>query len=84
MLHTLADETEHLGQETNKSKIKVMMENDTPMHVHTTEMNTFESCVLGDNDSATEKNKIRRYKGESLLAAKQWPSTATSSRVILL
>ena len=44
MLEELADESENQGPKMNKSKIKVMMENDTP-YVNNTHIENVESYV---------------------------------------
>ena len=71
----------------NKSKTKVVMENDTPVYVNTTQIENVESYIyLGQRYSARDnnnKNKIRRIKEESRQDGQHSPSTATSSRLAL-
>ena len=45
--------TVNLGLEMNKSKRKVIIENDTPIHVHTTQ----KAPSTWDNDSTPEKKQ---------------------------
>ena len=43
MLQELADESENQGLKMDKSKTKVMMENDTPIYVNNTQIENVES-----------------------------------------
>ena len=43
MLQELADESDNQGLNMNKSKTKVMMENDTPIYVNNTQIENVES-----------------------------------------
>ena len=74
MLQELVDKSENQGLKTNKSKAKVMMENDTPINV--------ESCIYLRQQLET-KTKTRRFKVEPRPDGQHSPSTATSSRVTL-
>ena len=69
MQQALADEGQIRGLKMNKSKIKVMKENDTPTtHVNITHMENVESYVyLGQRYNTRDKER----------------SSATSSRVTL-
>ena len=66
-LQELADESENLGLKINKSKIKVMMENDTPIYLNNTQIENVESYIyLGQRYSTRDKqNNTRRFKEES-------------------
>ena len=46
MLHELADESNNHGLKMNKSKTKVMMENDTPIYVNNTHIENVESYIF--------------------------------------
>ena len=53
----------HSHMEMKQSKRKVMMENDIAIHVHTTQIDTFESSVyLGQRFSSREKTRSRYTK----------------------
>ncbi|MEG7522671.1 MAG: hypothetical protein M3H12_06170 [Chromatiales bacterium] len=45
MLQEQADDSENQGLKMNSSKTKVMLENDTPIYVNTTEIENVESYV---------------------------------------
>ena len=59
MLQELADENESHGLKmTNKSKTKVMMENDTPIYVKNTQIENVESYInQGQRYSTRDKNQ---------------------------
>ena len=58
MLKKLADEIENQGLKMNKSKTKVMMENDTPIYVNNTQIENVESYTyLGQRYSTRHKNQ---------------------------
>ena len=64
----------------NKSYTKVMMENDTPIHVNNTQIENVTSTW--DRDTTPEtKTKTRRFKEVSRPDGQHSLSTATSSRV---
>ena len=71
----------------NKSKTKVMMENDTPIYVNNTQIENVESTwdtSTWDSYTAPETNtKTRRFKEEKRPDGQHSPSTAKSSRVTL-
>ena len=68
----------------NKSKTKVMMENDTPIYVNTLKWRTLKATSTRDTDTTPEtKTETRKLKEESGPDGQQLPSTATSSRVTL-
>ena len=78
------DESENQGMKMNKSKIKVMMENDTPVHVNNLRSRTVKATYIWDRDTSPEtKTKTLRFKEESRPDGQHSPSTATSSRVTL-
>ena len=87
MLQELADESENQGMKTNKSKTKVMMENDVLIYIYisrTLRSRTLNSTYIWDRDVAPEtKTKTRRFKEESRPDGQHSPSTATSSKVTL-
>jgi len=85
MLQDLADKSENQCLKMNKSKIKVMMENDTPIDVNNTQTENVESYIyLGQRYNNSENNpNTRRFNEESRPDGQQSPSTATSSRVTL-
>ena len=60
MLLELADESENQGLMMNKSKTKVMMENDTSIFVNNTQIENVESYMGQET-----KTKTRRFKEES-------------------
>ena len=63
MLHELADETENQGLKMNRSKTKVMMENDTPIYVNNNQIENVESYIyLGQRYSTRAITKTRRFK----------------------
>ena len=83
MLHELADESKNQGLNVNKSKTKVIMENDTSMYVNKTQR-TLKTTSTWNSDTASEKTtKTRRFKDESRSGGQHSPNTATSSRVTL-
>ena len=45
MLQELADENENQGLKMNKSKTKVMMENNSPIYVNNTQIENIESYI---------------------------------------
>ena len=51
MLQELADDSENHRLKTNKSKIKVIMENDTPLYVNNTQIENAESCIYLQHQS---------------------------------
>ena len=58
MLKELADESENQGLKMNKSKTKVMMENDTPIYVNNIEIENVESYIcLGQRYSTRDKSQ---------------------------
>ena len=78
MLQELVDESGSQGLKMNKSKTKVMMENDTPIYVKYTKTENVESYVcLGERYTPETKTKSKRFKE----AVKT--TTAISSRVTL-
>ena len=76
MLHELADESENQRLKMNKSKTKVMVENDTPIYVNNTQIEKVDSYIyLG-----------QRYRTKTRRIAAGWTAFAKhheSSRVIL-
>ena len=72
MLHELADESENQGLKMNKSKTKVVMENDIPIYTNNTQIENY----LG-------QTKTRTFKEKSWPDGQHSPSNATSSRVTL-
>ena len=63
MLQELADESENQGLTMNKSKTKVMMENDTPIYVNNTQIENFESYVyLGQRYSTRDKTQNKEIQ----------------------
>jgi len=60
MLQNLADESGNQHLKMNKSKTKVMMENDTPIYVNNTQIENVESCIyLGQRYSrSTEHSAV--------------------------
>ena len=63
MRHELADESENQGLPMNKSKTNVMMENDTQIYVHTTQIENFESYVyLGHRYNTRDKNQDKEIQ----------------------
>ena len=63
MLHELADESENQGLKMNRSKTKVMMENDTPIYVNNNQIENVESYIyLGQRYSTRAITKTRRFK----------------------
>ena len=66
MLHELADDSENQDLKMNRSKIKMMMENDTPICVKNTQIKNVESYVyLGQRYSTRDQNENMRFKEES-------------------
>ncbi|MEG7521679.1 MAG: reverse transcriptase domain-containing protein, partial [Chromatiales bacterium] len=58
MLQELADKSENQGLKMNNSNTKVMMENDAPIYVNTTQIEKVESYVyLGQRYSIRDKNQ---------------------------
>ena len=56
MLRELADASANQGLRMNKSKTKLMMENDTPIYVNNTQIETVESYIyLGQRHSTRDK-----------------------------
>ena len=45
MLEELADESDNQDLKMNKSKIKVMMETDTPIHVNNTQIESVDRYI---------------------------------------
>ena len=64
MLKELADESKNQGLKMNKSKTKVMMENDTPIYyVNNTQIENVESYFyLGQRYSTTDKNQDKEIQ----------------------
>ena len=63
MLQVLADGSENQGLKMNKSKTKVMTENDTPIMLTTLRSRTLKATSTWDRDTAPEtKIKTRRFK----------------------
>ena len=63
MLQELADESENQGLKMNKSKTKVMMENDISVYVNNTQNENFESYVyLGKRYSARDTNQDKEIQ----------------------
>ncbi len=84
MLPELDDESEDHVLKMNKSKTKVMMENDTPIHVNNTQIENVENKSTWDRDTAPEtKTKTRRFNEESWPDGQHSPSIATTSRATL-
>ena len=84
MLPELADESENQGLKMNKSKIKLMMENDTHYMSTTFRSRTLNATSTWDRDTAPEtQTKTRRFKEESWPDGQHSSSTKTSSRVTL-
>ena len=76
MLQDLGDESNNRGLRMNKSKTKMIMENDTSIYV------TLKATW--DRDTAPEtETKTRRFKEQSRPDEQHSPSTATHSRVTL-
>ena len=64
MLQELADKSENQGLKMNKSKTKVMMENDTPIYVNNTQIENVESYIyLGQRYSTRYKNQDKKIHG---------------------
>ena len=57
MLQKLADESENQGLKMNKSKTKVMMENDTPIYVNNTQIVNVKATSTWDRETAPETKK---------------------------
>ena len=84
MLQELADEIENQGLKMNKSKTKVMMENDKLMYVKNTQIENVECYIyLRQRYSTREKNKTRSFKEKSRPDVQRSPSTTTYSSVTL-
>ena len=84
MLLELADKGENQVLKMNKSKTKVMMENDRPIYVNNTQLENVESYTYLDRDITPEtKTKTRRFKEDSWLDGQHSPSIATYSKVTL-
>ena len=65
MLHELADESENHGLKMNKSKTKVMMENDSSIYVNNTQIENVESYIyLGQRYSTRDKNQDKEILQE--------------------
>ena len=63
MLYELADESENQGVKMNKSKTKVMMENDTTIYVNNTQVENVESYIyLGQRYSTRDKNQHKEIQ----------------------
>ncbi len=63
MLPELDDESEDHVLKMNKSKAKVMMENDTPIHVNNTQIENVESSIyLGQRYSTRDKNQDKEIQ----------------------
>ena len=63
MLQELADESEKQGLRMNISKTKVMLENDTPIYINTTQIENVESYVyLGQRYSIRDKNQDKEIQ----------------------
>ena len=64
MLQELADKSENQGLKMNKSKTKVMMENDTPIYVNNTQIENVASYIyLGQRYSTRYKNQDKKNHG---------------------
>ena len=81
MLQDLADDSEIQGVKMNKSKTKMMMENDTPIYVNNTQIEDIESW--GRDTAPDTKTKTRRFKEGSRPDGQHSPSTAISLRITL-
>ena len=58
MLQELADESENHRLKINKSKTKVMKENNTPIYVYKTQIENVESYIyMGQRYSTRDKNQ---------------------------
>ena len=63
MLQELADESENQGLKMNKSKTKVMRENDTPIYVNNTQIENVESNIyLRQKYSTRDKNQDKEIQ----------------------
>ena len=63
MQQQLADESENQGLTMNKSKTKMMMENEIPIYVNTTQLENVESYIyLGQRYSTTDTNKDKEIQ----------------------
>ena len=63
MLHELADESIKHGLKMNKSKTKVMMENDPPIYVNNTQIENVESYIyLGQRYRTRDKNQDKEIQ----------------------
>ena len=63
MLQHVADESENHGMKTNKSKTKVMMENNTPIYVNNTQIENVVSYIyLEQRDSTIDKNQDKEIQ----------------------
>ena len=59
----LADESENQGRKMNKSKTKVMVENDMPIYVSNTQIENVESYIyLGQRYSTRDKNQDKEIQ----------------------
>ena len=60
MIQELADESENQGLRMNKSKIKVMIEKNTPLHVNNTQIVNVEIYIyLCQRCSTRDKNQVK-------------------------
>ena len=63
MLQELADESDNQGLKMNKSKTKVMMESDIPIHVNNTQIENFESYFyMGQRYSTRDKKQDKEIQ----------------------
>ena len=63
MLRELPDESENHGLKINKSKAKVLMENNTPIYVNNIQIKNVESYIyLGQRYSIRDKNKHKEIQ----------------------
>ena len=63
MLQELADESDNQGLKMNKSKTKVMIETDTPIHFKNTPIENVESYIyLGQRYRTRDKTKTMSFK----------------------
>ena len=63
MQQELADGSENQGLKMNKSKIKVVMENDTPIYVNNAQVEKVESYIyLGQRYSTRDKNQDKEIQ----------------------
>ena len=79
MLQELADESENQCLKMNKSKTKVMMENNTPIHVINTQIEKVESYIyLGQGYSTRDKNQDKEIQRRITVGWTAFANIATS------